>query len=432
MTLHPRLRQILTVGSVESIGVILGGISGLLIVNLLPKDQYATYTFLVACMTLMLGITDTGLAHVALPVVGERADDSSWVMASCRRVFQKRWILLFGGFLIVVPYWLFTTRDHGWAGGGYWTASFFILVALLLALREHYAGTVFMILRQIPTLNRISFSSSILRIAFVCAALMLPLGGYSVAGVTAATAVASAFAILMYRRAFVAGAYVARPLSKPEAKEVDSRIFRIAKPLMLPAVFYQFQGVITVFLASLFGNPAMLAEVGAFGRLGMMLIVFDRVAGTVLFPVIASAPDGPRLRSIILKSHLLYIGIMVLVFLSSLLLPNWWILLIGSQYKDRESLVWMVFAATLLINGAGFAFKTVAARGHTARQTLIIPFVLAIQVSYLWIFGASSLRAVLGFSIATALGNCIYQYGMLGTWFIAQRRERQAEPQRSA
>lgn len=411
-------------GSVESAGVILGGISGLLIVNLLPKDQYGAYTFLVACMTLMLGITDTGLAHCALPLVGERSNDSSWAMAACKRLFQKRWLLLFAGFLIVIPYWYKTTLEHGWSGAGYWAASASIVVALLFQLREHYSGTVFTIFGRIPTLNRVSMTSYSVRIVLVYSALLLPLGNYTLTGITMATAAASGVAVVLYLRAFRADGLAPRPLSRSESREVDAKIFRIARPLVLPAVFYQFQGVITVFIASLFGNPAMLAEVGAFGRLGMVLMVFDRVAGTLLFPVIARASDDARLASLIFKGHLLYLGMMVLVYLTAQMFPQYWILLLGSQYKSRENLVWMIFASTLLMNGAGFAFRTVASRGHTARQTLVIPFVLLVQVGCLWIFGASSLKAVLGFGIATAAANFLYQYAMLGTWFLERRRRR--------
>ena len=59
------------VGGVETFGVVAGGLAGLLIVNVLPKDQYAAYTFLFACLTLLLGVTDLGLAHCCLPVVGK-------------------------------------------------------------------------------------------------------------------------------------------------------------------------------------------------------------------------------------------------------------------------------------------------------------------------------------------------------------------------
>ena len=95
------------VGGVETFGVVAGGLAGLLIVNVLPKEQYAAYTFLFACLTLLLGVTDLGLAHCCLPVVGQRARELPWVVGACRQVFRRRWMLLGVGVLIVVPYWFF-------------------------------------------------------------------------------------------------------------------------------------------------------------------------------------------------------------------------------------------------------------------------------------------------------------------------------------
>lgn len=422
MTLLARLRQILTVGGVESFGVLVGGVAGLLIVNVLPKDQYAAYTFLAACMALMIGITDTGVAHCCLPVVGQRSSDVPWVVGACHQVFRKRWWLLLGGAFIVVPYWYYSSYHHGWAGAGYWIASVLVLMAVLFTLQQHYAAEVLTILGHVSTINRLGFVGTLTRLLLVVGVLLLPIGAWSMPGLMGATAAAGVVGLFLCRWALRRHDIRIRPLADDDARRVDRHIYRIARPLVLPAVFYQFQGVVTVFIVSLFGTTTMLAEVGAFGRLSMMLIVFDRVAAVLLFPAIARAHQGAGLVLMVMRAHLAYLGIMALVFLSALLLPHYWMLLLGSQYKDRESLVWMAFLATLLMNSAGFAFRTVAARGYTVRQSYIIPFVLAVQCSYLWAFGASELRTVLGFGIATCLANFLYQYAMLASWFLEQRR----------
>ena len=421
MILKDRLRQIMMVGGVETLGVVLGGIAGLLIVNVLPKEQYAAYTFLIACSQLMLGIADTGLAHCCLPVVGQRAHEVPWVVGACRQVFNKRWWLLLVGIVFVTPYWWYTTREHGWSGGGYWLASLLVFGTIVLTLREHFLHEVMMILRHIGAINRIAFASYSVRLLFVGAVLLLPVGAWSLAGLMAATALAGAVALWLYARALKREGITEQALPAETARQVDKEIFRIARPLMLPALFYQFQGVVTVFLVSLFGTTDVLAEIGAFGRLAMILIVFDRVAIVLLFPAIARAQQGPRLLKMVAAAHLAYLSLMALVFLSALWLPQYWMLLLGHQYADRQSLLWMQFLITLLLNSAGFAFRTLAARGHTVRQSWIIPVVIATQLLYLWWFGIADLRAALGFGVATALVNFFYQYTMLAGWFATHR-----------
>jgi O-antigen/teichoic acid export membrane protein len=408
-----RLRQIFMVGGVESFGVVLSGIAGLLIVNVLPKDQYAAYTFLIACMTLIMGVTDLGLAHCCLPVVGQRSNEMSWVVGACRHIFRKRWLLLSAGLAIVVPYWFFTSREHGWAGSGYLLASLLIVGVTLVQLRERYANTVMLILGRISTLNRIAFVSNVVRIAFVALVLVLPMSAYSTAGLIASAAVASFAALLLYANAFKALGIGEHALDAVDAKRVDAQVIRIAKPLVLPAIFYQVQGVITVFIVSFFGTASMVAEVGAFGRLAMALVVVDRMAGILLFPAIARAPSGPRFATVLAQIHGAYLVVMMLTFLTSLIFPQYWILLLGEQYRSMQPYVWMIFLSSILSNAAGFAFRTLTVRGVTARQSFSILATLATQVLYLGVIGVGDLRSVLGFAVASSLASFFFQYGLL-------------------
>jgi len=71
-------------------------------------------------------------------------------------------------------------------------------------------------------------------------------------------------------------------------------VLRIDKPLVLPAIFDHVQGMITVFIVSLFSTANMLAEVDAFDRLAMALGVAGRGRRRPLFPAIARAPAGLR------------------------------------------------------------------------------------------------------------------------------------------
>jgi len=411
------------VGGVESFGVAVGGIAGLLVVNVLPKDQYAAYTFLVACMTLMLGVTDLGLAHCCLPVVGQRTKEVPWVVGACQQVFRKRWLLLVLGLAVVVPYWFYSSREHGWSGSGYLLASALMVAVVLLSLREHYASQVLLILGHISTLNRIGFSSHVVRICFVGAVLLLPMSSWSVAGVVAATAAATLVSVTLYRREFGVRRITDARLSPEDARRVDAQVLQIAKPLVLPAIFYQVQGVITVFLVSLFGTSNMVAEVGAFGRLSMVLIVVDRVTNILLFPAIARAPAGARLGAILVQVHLAYLLMMSAVLLTSFFLPQYWILLLGEKYRSMEPLVWMVFLSSILMNASGFAFRTLTVRGATAGQSYSILVTLATQVLYLWWIGISDLRSVLGFGIATSVANFGYQYWLLGLRWREWQRE---------
>ena len=428
MTVLALVRRVAAVGGVETLGVIAGGLAGLLIVNVLPKDQYAQYTFLLACMTLLLGVTDLGIAHCTLPVVGQRAREVPWVVGACQRVFHWRWALLGAGVLVVAPYLYYTTREHSWGGAAYWMAAALFMGIVLTTLREHYANAVLLILGHVPTLNKIGLKTTAVRLGLVGLVLLLPITAYSVTGIVAATAAAGVVSVLLYRQALAKHDIAETRLDAGDAKRVDAQVLRIARPLVLPAVFYQVQGVVTVLLVSLFGTANMLAEVGAFGRLAMVLMVLDRMTNILLFPAIARAPTGPRLATTMVRVHVLYLLCMALVLASAVWLPQYWILLLGKQYSTMAAYVWIVFLASMLNNAAGMAFRTLTVRGATANQSFSIPLVLAVQALYLWLFGAADLRAVLLFNLATAFANFGYQYLLLGAALPQFRRAAPLQP----
>ncbi|MEJ8846686.1 hypothetical protein [Variovorax rhizosphaerae] len=426
MNLKARLRQVLAVGGIETLGVVFAGIAGLLIVNVLPKEQYAQYTFLVAASNLMLGISDLGLAHCVLPVIGTRAGEKSWVVGVCNQIFSWRWVMLSAGMLVVGPYWFYNTHSRGWIEPAYLIGSALYFAIVVMQLREHLSNTVAVVLGHISAINRIAAMALATRLVLIGAVLLLPVTDWSVTGVLAATAASGLVAVVMYRRAL-------RKLEVPEVrldaadrKKVDQHALKIFLPLLAPGVFLHVQGVATVLLASMFGSTELLAEVGAFGRLAIVLIVVDRVTNVLLFPVLARAPQGPRLGRIVLLVHAAYLGAMVLMLLSAIYGGRFWIMLLGAKYHDLEPLVWMMILSAVLINAAGFAFRTLAVRGLTAKQSYIVPVVLTVQVLYFWVFGVHTLEAVLGFNIATSLANFAVQYLLLGTRLSHLRTDQEA------
>jgi hypothetical protein len=270
-----------------------------------------------------------------------------------------------------------------------------------------------LILRHISSLSRINFFSNSARLLLVGLVLLLPITSWSVVGVMAATVVALLFTIRLYRREFSVRKIGQARLSGDDVSQVNAKMIEITKPLVLPGIFFHVQGVVTVFLVSLFGTASMLADVGAIGRLSMVLLVADRVTGTLLFPAIARASAGRQLLSILFRAHLAYFAMMGLVLLTSVCFPHYWILLLGSKYTELAPLVWMVFVTAILQNAANFAFRSLTVRGETRGQSLGIPVMLATQVFYLALNGVSDLRSVLGFGIATSMASFGYQYLLL-------------------
>lgn len=413
MSLYSRIRQAVVVGGVESFGTVLAGVAGLLIVNFLPKEQYAVYTFLLACIALMSGIGELGLSHCVLPVVGQRARDPRWVVGVCYEIFRWRWILLAIATVIVVPYWFNTSVKHDWLSASYAGASAVAVVVTLLTLRASYSYSILMVLGHVSALNRASLGMSCVRFVLVALVLFAPIGVWAGMALFLATVASQLVDIWLQQRAVKANGIRPSRLEAQERRGVHRETLRIVLPLMPSAIFFQVQAVITVFIVAIFGTSDMMAEVGALGRLAMILLVLDRVSNMLLFPAIARSSGGPGFVRKLLLVNAAYLGAMVLVFVSALLVPHYWMLLLGPQYKAQEPYLWMAVGAYVLNNASGFAFRTLASRGATTRQWITIPLVIAVQVAFVAGAGVGSLPQVLAFNLATSFAHFAFQYGLV-------------------
>lgn len=413
MNLLSRLRQVVMVGGVETFSVAVAGLTGLLIVNVLPKDQYAAYTFLITCLQLIMGISDLGLSKCAMPIVGQRSGEAPWVAAVCGQVFRRRTLLLALSFAVVVPYTAYTFVQHGWLTPAHALASLFVVASVLASLRGSFANTVLVILGQVATVSRITFLVAVSRLLLVGAVLLTPMTPYSIAFLLAATVASEVLALWLYRRAFRAGGIAETRPGPGDEQHIDRQIRRIVVPLIPSSIFFQVQGAVVIFLASLFGSSKTLAEIGAFGRLALVLTIVDRVANVLLFPAIARAAAGPRLGLLIARVHAAYLGVMLCVLATAVLFPQHWMLLLGQKYAETTPFVWMVFVSAILMNGAGLAFMTLAVRGHTDRQGYNVLLVILLQGLFLWAFGAGDLPTLLWFNVATSAAHFVYQYVLL-------------------
>jgi hypothetical protein len=411
----------LTAGT-ESIGVGVSAIAGFLIVHQLSKHSYGEYSFIASCVNFLVGLSDIGLSHTYLPIVGERAAEVPWVVGVCRRVYRMRWRFFVPASLLVVAYWFHAMNQHQWWSADFLWASVLALLSVLATIREQVSRSILAILRQVGTLNKLSLLSSVARLLLTGLALWLFADGFNLWALMAATLVATSLVLISVRRDAAIIAFSAAVLPPEEQRQVDARITSLLRPLMLPMFFAQVQGVITVFLVSLFAVTASIAEVGALTRPTLILAMIDRVAAVLLFPAIAREPSGPGLRRLLVRSYLIYFLILLGLLLSSLYLPGYWMLLIGEQYLPQEHLLWLAFLAAILMYAAGFAFTTLTSRGKTSNQFYLIPLVLVIQAGYVAIFGAATTERALVLAVVTGVTFFVFQFSLLGLHFFRDGR----------
>jgi hypothetical protein len=412
----------------ETLGIALAAIAGFFIVHALPKEMYARYSFIAVCITFLVGLSDAGLSHCYLPLVSDRAADEPWVLAACRRIYRLRWRALLPASVVVLVYWSIAAAKHGWTDGQFFEASALAALAVLLAVREQSCRSLLIVLRQVSQVNQITLISNCVRVVLVAAVVTLMPTQYWLVCLLIATGLGSVAALVSLRGVDQIRRFANAALVPAEQVVIDQRVHNLVRPLLLPMTFYQVQGLLTVFLVSLFGLTNSIAEVTALSRPTLVIAILDRVLSVVLFPAIASVTEGRRLHLLVLRSQAAYFAAMLVIFASSCLRPDLWILLIGERYRPQQGLLWMAFLSAILMYSAGFALATLTSRGKTSGQSLLIPIVLSVQGILLITVGVGDTRAALIFSICTSASFFLFQYSLLFSRWLRTRRSSPIAP----
>jgi hypothetical protein len=418
-----RLSVLSMTAGAESLSVGATAIAGFVIVHQLSKNSYGEYSFIASCVNFLVGLSDIGLSHTTLPIVGERNADLSWVVSVCRRVYRMRWRFFLPASLLVGVYWIHALRQHEWVSADFICASILAAVSVMATIREQACRALLVILRNVGTVNRLSVISSVVRLLLTVLAVQFLVDGFNLWGLMGATLASTMLVLYQLSKIPAISAFSKAKLPLDEESQVDKRITTLLRPLILPMFFAQVQGVITVFLVSLFSVTASIAEVGALTRPTLILAMIDRVAAILLFPAIARAPSGPALKRLIFRSFGIYFLVLIALLLSSIYLSNWWMLLIGPQYIPQQNLLWLAFLAAILMYSAGFAFTTLTSRGKTSNQVYLIPLVLAIQVIFVFFYGAATTERALVLSVVTGVAFFVFQFTLLGLQYLRPSSE---------
>ncbi|HEY2139740.1 MAG TPA: hypothetical protein VGH00_06660, partial [Chthoniobacterales bacterium] len=236
-----------------------------------------------------------------------------------------------------------------------------------------------------------------------------------------AVAVGSATLFLQYwmLRHYAAGVI---DLDAPENEEDRSAILHLIRKLAANAVFFCFQGQITIFLIGFFGrNINSIAEVGALGRLAMVFTVLTNLLTNVFGPAFARCQDPKRLR----WQYAMIVGgvtaFSLALIAAALLFPGAFLFVLGAKYAHLErELVLMVGAAVLGALTATF-WTLNASKAWIAGSWLYIPLTLATQVALIPVTDFSSVRSVLMFNLLSALPNLLLNVALSFRGFAGLR-----------
>ncbi len=173
-------------------------------------------------------------------------------------------------------------------------------------------------------------------------------------------------------------------------------------PTLPGALYFAVQGPLLVALCSFFGNFENVAEVGALGRLGLIINVFGGFFVTVALPRLARIQDDAEYLKRYILWLLLYIGFSLALVACAILFPGSLLVLLGVNYSHLTTeVLWVAVSASLSMLGS-FSVSINHARGWIRYQPYGFVLYFLTQLLLVLLMDLTSTANVIIFGLLSA------------------------------
>jgi O-antigen/teichoic acid export membrane protein len=390
------VRIIGNVAVVQGIVQVIGFLGGILVIRSLTQQEYAYFTIANTMQGTLNLLADIGISTGVISIGGHVWQDRRRFGELINTGLHLRKQLAIAAVVCVVPV-LYLLLVRNGAGPGYTTLLISLVVlGLLPQLSSGVLSVVPRLRSDIGRIQLIDFSAAALRLIGLVVLL-----AFLNAAVAIAVAMITFVVQFLMLRHYTAGVVDLHASADEEDRQVIVRFIRKLAP---NAVFYCFQGQITVFLISIFANRvSAVAEVGALGRLAMIFAVLSNLLANVFIPAFARCDQPGKLK-------LLYAAVVggvtafgVFVVCLAVFFPTQFLFVLGNSYQHLSSELVLMVAGAVLNAIAGAIWGLNSAKGWISGSWLYIPGTLLTQIALIPFVNFGSVSGVLFFNLLSAI-----------------------------
>jgi O-antigen/teichoic acid export membrane protein len=389
-------KLVIITGSTQALVQGLGLISGILVIRLLPTQEYALYTLANTMLGTMAILADGGISAGVMAQGGKVWQNSEQLGEVLVTGAELRSKFAVGSLLVATPILLYLLHHHGasWLMAVMLAAS--LIPAFFTGLSASLLSVAPMLHQDIVPIQKNQASAALGRVTL----LTLTLFTFPWACIAILTAgLPQIWANTKLRKISVGYADWNQRSNLAIRKEILAFVGRI-----LPgSIYYCLSGQITIWIISVFGSTTSVAQVGALGRLVMILGLISTVFSTLVLPRFARLPNKISL----LLSRYLQIQIGLITISCAIIFVVWlfpvqilWVL--GKSYLSlkAEIILSMINGCLGLITGTSFAICT--SRGWAIHPVISIPITLVAIACGVVLFNINSLHGILLLNIFIA------------------------------
>ena len=376
---------------VQMVVQILMMLAGLLVVRTMDKSEYAFYTVANATQGSMSVLTNLGATSALSALGGVVWRDKKLLgqLLNTALAIRVRFEAIAAVFIVPLLIWLLRSHDCPWP------ATLIITAGIIATVHYQVSGQVFTMVprlhAQLGALQRIDLITNGSRFIIVVLLAFVAAQFFNATVITVVGLGAFVLQTMLARRAAVVHADFTAPTSQND----KISILKVVRQQAPTSIYYALQGQVTILIISLFGSTQNVAEVGALGRLALILGVVTSVLSNIAMPRFARTQNPAQLKKIYALVMGSVIGLGFFMVMLSVLFPGPFLWILGKQYANLDKeLPFMIFAsATNMIGGTLVSLNS--SRAWLKNVWWSIPTVIVTQLALLPFLNLSSIRDVI-------------------------------------
>jgi O-antigen/teichoic acid export membrane protein len=389
-------KLIFITGGAQVIVQVMGFICGILVIRLLPIHEYALYTLVNTMLGTISILADGGISSGVMAQGAKVWDDKEKLGTVLATGLDLRRKFAIGSLMVSVPI-LFYLLIHN---GASWIAAILIagsmIPAFFAALSDSLLEIIPKLHQSILPLQKNQIEVSVGRMLLLGLTMFLfPLAFVAVL----ASGISRIYGNIKLRN-------IASNFADKEQQsdiEIRKEILKMVKRILPGSIYYCLSGQITIWLISIFGNVTSIAQLGALGRLNMLLSLFTVLITTLVIPRFARLANKKNLllkRFIQIMSTLTFFLFLIVVIVYFFPSPMLWLL--GDAYTglENELLLSVIGSCISLMAGIGFSLYT--SRGWVLNPLILIGINLASIIGFSLMVDLGSLKGILLLNVGVA------------------------------
>jgi len=376
---------------------IVGFLSGILVIRYLDPREYAYFTIANTMQGTLNVLADIGISIGLVSIGGRIWQDGHRFGQLVNTALKLRRKMGLFAVVSIVPVLAWLLLKNGASPGYVALLVAAVLAGLVVQLSIGVLSVVPRLRSDIGRIQTIDLTGALARLVALGGLIFLFFNG------AVALAVGSATLLLQY---WMLRQYVAKTidLSAPENSEDRAAMVRFVRSQAANAIFFCFQGQITVFLISIFGRQvSSIAEVGALGRLAMIFAVLSNLLANVFAPAFARCQTTAKMRLQYFAIVGAVSGFSIAIIAAAAFFPHQFLFVLGGKYAHLERELLLMVSGAVLTAIASTLWSLNAAKAWITGSWLYIPLTLGTQLALIPFTDFSSVAGVLTFNLFSAL-----------------------------